>query len=261
MRCPDCGARDMGTSRTVKTTRRTTRILECPCGAAFETEESIVARLRSGSRDALMRISANGPPDLALDPVGKEANFRATEAVQARNPQKFEGDNGGGLPSDRIARPDLALVSRSGSRTDLGLDLFPVDPPAPALRLASSETVAPKKSRRVRVAVNPVYSEAFKVFWARYPGRRKNEPDLCWEIWQRDGMDTIAEEIMAALGWQVETEDWTKEGGQFVPAPVRYLRRRRWKDERPGRASAVRVLGSQDEAMLKRIKATGYQPG
>lgn len=236
MRCLDCGAQDLGTARTLKTTKRTTRILECPCGAAFESEESIVARLRSGSSDALMRISANVDPDLELDPVAKPPDFRATDAVQARNPPNLRGGMGGDLFSDRNTKVDLDLVARSdlGSRSDL--DLTSQDPPAPvgALRLASSQTVAAKKVRRARVAVNPVYSEAFKAFWAKYPGFRKTEPDACWEIWHQDGLETIVPTIMAALDWQVESESWMKEGGQFVPAPIRWLRKHRWKDEQPG---------------------------
>lgn len=243
----------------MKTTKRTTRVLECPCGAAFESEESIVARLRSGSSDALMRISANVDPDLGLDPVAKPADFRATEAVLARNPSKLRGGIGGGLSLDRNTKGNLDLPARSdlGSRSDL--DLFPVDPPAPVLRLASSQAADPKKPRRARVAVNPVYSDAFKAFWALYPGFRKTEPDACWEIWRRDGLETIAPTIMAALGWQVESDSWTKEGGQFIPAPIRWLRKHRWKDERPGGARPVRASAS-DPGIAKLVAAANARP-
>lgn len=161
-------------------------------------------------------------------------DFPYPDANQARNPSKLQGGMGGDLFSDRNTRGNLDLVARSGSRTDL--DLTSLDPPAPvgALRLASSQAVAAKKVRRARVAVNPVYSEAFKAFWAKYPGRRKSEPDVCWELWEQKGLESIAGQIMAALDWQVEDEEWTKDGGQYVPAPTRYLRRHRWKAEQPG---------------------------
>lgn len=39
--------------------------------------------------------------------------------------------------------------------------------------------------------------------------------------------------ILSALGWQTQTSEWKKEGGQYIPHPASYLNSMGWMDERP----------------------------
>lgn len=72
--------------------------------------------------------------------------------------------------------------------------------------------------------------EAFETFWAAYPKKRKKLDAL--KAWQRlnPSSDLLAE-MLSALKWQRQSEDWTKEGGQYVPLPATWLRAGQWMDE------------------------------
>ena len=43
------------------------------------------------------------------------------------------------------------------------------------------------------------------------------------------------EVVLNALAWQKESDQWFKNGGQFVPNPATYLNQHRFMDERPSR--------------------------
>lgn len=67
----------------------------------------------------------------------------------------------------------------------------------------------------------------FSVFWKKYPKKvgkgdaekswKKNKPPL--------------EEILKALEWQKESDQWKRESGQYIPNPSTYLNQKRWLDE------------------------------
>ena len=71
----------------------------------------------------------------------------------------------------------------------------------------------------------------FGRFWRCYP-RREAKKDAM-KAWQQVNGDEHLPEILAALDWQCRSEQWLKNGGQFVPLPGSYLRGERWTDEQP----------------------------
>ncbi len=74
-------------------------------------------------------------------------------------------------------------------------------------------------------------SAEFLRFWAKYPKRQAKQD--AWKAWQQLEPDAAeVEEILAALEWQVEQDDWVKADGQYCPLPATYLRGERWTDER-----------------------------
>lgn len=72
-------------------------------------------------------------------------------------------------------------------------------------------------------------SEEFSQFWTAYP--RKEAKAKALEAWNKN--TPPIEEVLAALKWQTKKDDWTKEGGKYIPMPATYLNARRWTDERP----------------------------
>ena len=78
----------------------------------------------------------------------------------------------------------------------------------------------------------------FVEFWNLYPGPRKVQKGKCLELW-RKGLEDIADQVLAHLVAISATPDWQKDGGQFIPAPVRYLKERRWEDGLPDRLFLV----------------------
>lgn len=73
-------------------------------------------------------------------------------------------------------------------------------------------------------------SGAFLRFWGLWPkGIRKQAQGACWELWRKRDYDLQAEAILAHVEALKRSEDWTKDGGAFVPAPKVYLNQRRWE--------------------------------
>ena len=71
-------------------------------------------------------------------------------------------------------------------------------------------------------------SEAFAAFWTRYPSQRKADKSGAWKKWQDKKLDAIAEEVMAGLSRWLASEDWRRQGGQYIPGPVPWLNQEKW---------------------------------
>jgi len=70
----------------------------------------------------------------------------------------------------------------------------------------------------------------FATFWSAYP--RKVNKKKALDAWKSHKCyNGVFEQIMTALSQQKETEDWTKDGGKFIPHPTSWLNGRRWEDE------------------------------
>ncbi|CAB4130483.1 Protein of unknown function DUF1376 [uncultured Caudovirales phage] len=83
------------------------------------------------------------------------------------------------------------------------------------------------------------YSLAFDSFIDRYPNRV--EVDLTAQTWLflvEGGVITEASlpNLNAGLDRWIESDQWTREDGRFVPSPVKWLRDKRWLDHPPASA-------------------------
>jgi len=73
------------------------------------------------------------------------------------------------------------------------------------------------------------YSDEFESFWYAYP--RKIGKGSAYKAWKRiSGMPPV-EEIIKAINAQRQSEQWKKDGGQFIPHPTTWLNAGRWEDE------------------------------
>lgn len=112
--------------------------------------------------------------------------------------------------------------------------------------------------------------EGFELFWSAYP--RKEGKKAARKAWDRirPGQDQQTE-IISALQTQKASDQWTRDGGQFIPHPATWLNGERWKDETvvPARASpAVPAQqyaqrdydGEQEAAMQRMIVGMGRYP-
>ena len=69
----------------------------------------------------------------------------------------------------------------------------------------------------------------FSDFWAEYPKKDKKIP--AQKIFSRLKMnDELMEKIMSSLFRFIESEQWTKENGKYIPLPTTWLNERRWED-------------------------------
>jgi hypothetical protein len=73
-------------------------------------------------------------------------------------------------------------------------------------------------------------SPGFLRFWSAWPKHpRKEAKGKCLEAWLKAGAELQADLIVEHVEALKRSPGWTKEGGQFIPAPLVYLRNRRWE--------------------------------
>lgn len=70
----------------------------------------------------------------------------------------------------------------------------------------------------------------FAAFWLAWPaGDRKQAKGKCLESWLKAGAEKDASVVLAHVERMKRSALWTKENGNFVPAPLVYLNQRRWE--------------------------------
>lgn len=90
---------------------------------------------------------------------------------------------------------------------------------------------APQGKRLTTTDITQIPGElvGFASFWKAWPkSTRKGGKDKCLEVWKQKGYERDAGPILAHVATMAASKDWQKDGGQFVPAPVVYLRSTAW---------------------------------
>ena len=92
-------------------------------------------------------------------------------------------------------------------------------------------------------------SRFFDRFWERYPRKQgKHEARRAFDRLHVDAplLDTMLAAIESARG----SDQWTREGGRFIPSPLQWIKGRRWEDEisasSPRDAPGTELQGSFD---------------
>jgi hypothetical protein len=71
---------------------------------------------------------------------------------------------------------------------------------------------------------------SFDRFWFAYPRKRAKQSALkAWQKIKPD--DSLLMTMLKALEHQKSSQEWQKDGGQFIPYPATWLNGRRWEDE------------------------------
>lgn len=92
--------------------------------------------------------------------------------------------------------------------------------------------------------------DGFAEFWKAYP--RKVGKGAALKAWGKIKSKTATlQAILQALAWQRTSDQWTKDGGQFIPHPATWLNEQRWLDEKPGASPVVNFDQAAHEAKRK----------
>jgi hypothetical protein len=75
-----------------------------------------------------------------------------------------------------------------------------------------------------------VEAALFAEFWQAYP-RKVGKAEAEKAFAKLPDPAATLPLILTALKWQCSTTDWTKDSGQFIPYPSKYINTRRWEDE------------------------------
>jgi hypothetical protein len=91
----------------------------------------------------------------------------------------------------------------------------------------------------------PTSNFGWKQFWTLYPDHRKTNGhmDRAEEAFGKLGSDDRQRACMALAGW-IESADWRREEGRYVPAPEKFLaeRERYWRLAKPNHAREVEAM-------------------
>lgn len=94
------------------------------------------------------------------------------------------------------------------------------------------------------------YSDDFEDFWSAYP--KKVGKDAAWRAWEKRSRDRPATGgILQAIHQQQSSEQWTREGGQFIPNPATWINQGRWNDE----------IGTEEDSLDRWAKKKAQEMG
>jgi len=70
----------------------------------------------------------------------------------------------------------------------------------------------------------------FATFWRSWPvSDRKQAKGKCLEAWKKAKAEAHAALVIAHVERMKNSPGWTKQGGEFIPAPLVYLNNRAWE--------------------------------
>ena len=81
-------------------------------------------------------------------------------------------------------------------------------------------------------------SVGFSRFWDAYP-RKTAKPAAARAFAKVNPDDALLGRILAAVSRQAASDQWRKDGGQFIPHPATWLNGQRWDDDIPGATSTA----------------------
>lgn len=73
------------------------------------------------------------------------------------------------------------------------------------------------------------YPKQFEQFWEAYPKKQGKLDAL--KAWKKSKGRPPVEDLIAAISKAMETDQWIKNGGQFIPMPATWIRQGRWEDK------------------------------
>lgn len=99
--------------------------------------------------------------------------------------------------------------------------------------------------------------DGFALFWQEYP--RKAAKAAALKAWKKlNPSPDLVERILDHVRDHKRSQDWLKDGGQFVPHPATFLNGRRWEDDiPPDTGPGMAYHGYQERTGHKRLEDTG----
>jgi len=92
------------------------------------------------------------------------------------------------------------------------------------------ENPPPKSPKGRSKSGPPEYTDDFLEFWERYP--KKVGKGDAFKAWRKVNPGSeLKAKILWAVDQQSRSEQWQRDGGQYVPNPATWLNQARWDDE------------------------------
>jgi hypothetical protein len=107
-----------------------------------------------------------------------------------------------------------------------------------------------------------LFESGFDKFWSAWPKHpRKGAKSKCQQVWNKSYCESCADQILKHIAWMLTTDQWRKDGGAFIPAPLVYLNQQRWDGAEIPESFGKKPEQIIDPALVKiqqdRAKAVG----
>jgi hypothetical protein len=93
-----------------------------------------------------------------------------------------------------------------------------------------SRNVTLDKDKEEDKEIKPFAQTSFERFWSAYP-KKRSKGDAERAFAKLKPNERTLEIIISKIGIAKTSDDWTKDGGQFIPYPASWLKAKGWEDE------------------------------
>lgn len=98
------------------------------------------------------------------------------------------------------------------------------------VRTTSASDADKKRTREEKKREEKEHPEGFVSFWETWPASdRKEAKGKCADVWVKAKLEDIKDAILSHVESKKSSIGWTKDAGQFIPAPLVYLNQRKWE--------------------------------
>lgn len=169
-------------------------------------------------RRFIIRYVVDGVGYIAIPNFAKHQNPHVREAASLIPEPVGHGGEQDDAPDEHSAGTVLEQESHSSSRAD-----------SPSL-IPDSPSLNPSRAQRAEPPTDP--SVSFDRFWSAYP-RHVGKQDAAKTFAKLRPDKQLMAVMLAALKRQQRWDQWTRDGGKFIPHAATWLNGRRWEDEAP----------------------------
>ena len=97
-----------------------------------------------------------------------------------------------------------------------------------------------------------LFESGFERFWKAWPAStRKGAKSECRKKWEKHYCETQSDQIIKHVEWLKTTEQWKRDGGKFIPAPMVYINQMRWEGAEVPEMTVNVNLNFRDPALVK----------
>jgi len=203
---------------------------------------------------------------------GKEISLSRGECITGLN--SINSATGMSLQKIRTAKKTLVNIGFLTSKSTNKFSVISIDnyndyqgdsnrqtnKPVTSKQQASNKPVTTNKNDKneKNEKKTTLAGEEFNSFWQTYP--KKTGKGKALESWLKK--KPCLATCLKTISWQKVTNDWTKEGGKYIPMPTTWLNQERWDDEPVasapvGPSGSKVIVGKYDHKFKKAVRLNG----
>ncbi len=187
------------------------------CEPLPESEQELIRICRAFEdyeKQAVKKIAARFFP---VNGDGKRHNKRADSEIVKAVGKSEKASQSAAIRWEKERNTDAM-------RTHIRTQCYPQPQPHPH----PEPQPKPKKNTPHNPPRGAGYSLEFERFWGAYPNKKGKKE--AWRAWQRAKDRPPIDQLIAEIGLQCRSREWTKDEGAYIPHPATWINRGGWED-------------------------------